>query len=290
MQHKSVLLDEVLVQVPSANAGRLLDVTAGGGGHFFEILAQRPAWTGVCLDRDPDARARLEARASEKGIRPDRWTFLPQTFSQDGGVAGSFTFALADLGISSFQLDDPARGMSFRSESAPDFRMDPTRGMSFREWLATQRESDLVFLFEEFAEEPRAKILAKAFGSIGDADLRSATTLADFVKRELRYGATSKKHPAAKIFQAFRMAINAEIPELKAMLAWVPTRLEPHGRFGVISFHSIEDRFVKNTFKSLAESGDFDILTKRPVAPSAGEVEFNSRARSAKLRVIEKNV
>lgn len=286
--HRSVLLDEVLSYVPQQSAGRLLDATAGGGGHFFEILKAHPHWTGVCLDRDPDARARLLARAAALEIAAERWQFLPQTFSSEQNVEGHFSYMLADLGISSFQIDDPARGMSFRSQAVPDFRMNPLLGPSFSEWLATQSEADLCFLFEEFAEEPKAKFLAKAFMRITPADLVSAETLAEFVKRELRYGDTSKRHPAARIFQAFRMAVNEELGELKSLLRWAPRRLAARGRLAIISFHSIEDRVVKNTFKSLADTGDFDILTKRPVAPSAGEVEINARARSAKLRVLEK--
>lgn len=284
------MLDEVILFVPELPNGRLLDVTAGAGGHFFEILKRRPSWSGVCLDRDPDAKARLLARAAEKGIDSSRWLFLPQQFSIEEGVSGMFSFVLGDLGISSFQLDDPSRGMSFKSNSVPDFRMNPQMGLGFAEWLKTQSEPSLTLLFEEFAEEPKAKRLAKAFMRISPADLVSASTLAEFVKRELRYGNTSKRHPAARIFQAFRMSINGELSELKSLMSWAPRRLQSGGRFAVISFHSIEDRVVKNTFKSLADTKDFDILTKRPVAPSTGEVDFNARARSAKLRVLEKRV
>lgn len=286
--HKSVLLDEVISFVPVTEVGRLLDVTAGGGGHFFEVLSQRPAWTGVCLDRDPDAKQRLHDRASEKGIGADRWLFLPQTFSVDTGVTGQFSYILGDLGISSFQIDDPSRGMSFKSDSPPDFRMNPMQGHSFAEWLRSQSSEQLEFIFEEFAEEPKAKLLARAFARIAPHEMASAAALAEFVRRELRYGHTSKKHPAARIFQAFRMAINGEMTELRTLMKWAPARLETGGRMAVISFHSVEDRVVKNTFKSLAESEDFDILTKRPVVPTTGEVDFNARARSAKLRVIEK--
>jgi 16S rRNA (cytosine1402-N4)-methyltransferase len=286
--HKSVLLDEVISFVPEASSGRLLDVTAGGGGHFFEILSLRPGWSGVCLDRDPDAKARLDIRASEKNIVSTQWRFLPQTFSSEHNIEGRFDYILADLGISSFQIDDPNRGMSFKSDSKPDFRMNPLEGPAFSEWLSTQSTDQLQFIFEEFAEEPKSKLLAKAFTKITEYDLLSAANLAEFVRRELRYGNTSKKHPAARIFQAFRIAINDELSELKSLLSWAPQRLDNGARLAIITFHSVEDRIVKNTFKSLADTGDFDILTKKPIVPTNGELDFNTRSRSAKLRVLRK--
>lgn len=289
LSHKSVLLDEVLNFVPEKSNGRILDVTAGGGGHFFEILTMRPKWVGVCMDRDPDALKRLEIRSEQKKIEADRWSFVGKPFSNISNVEGSFDYILADLGISSFQIDDPSRGMSFKSNSAPDFRMNPEQGESFEEWLRAQDINSLEFIFEEFAEEPKARLLAQAFKTkLTAVDLVSANSLAEFVKRELRYGPSSKKHPAARIFQSLRMAINDELGQLKALLSAAPYKLNIGGRLAIISFHSVEDRVVKNTFKSLAESKDFDILTKRPVVPGTGEVEINPRARSAKFRVIEK--
>ncbi|MBS1983998.1 MAG: 16S rRNA (cytosine(1402)-N(4))-methyltransferase RsmH [Bdellovibrionales bacterium] len=283
LQHVSVLLDEVISFVPARERGFLLDVTAGAGGHFFSILRTRPGWTGECWDRDPDAEARVRAHSEGR-----EFGFQRRRFGDAPAQLPACDYILADIGVSSFQLDDPSRGLSFKSEVAPDFRMDPTTGLPFRDWLRKTSEIELTRIFENYGEEPKAKRIAKEMKSWGDDTFTSARVLADRVKATLGYNTPSRTHPATRVFQALRIAVNDELGELERLLAWAPRALKPGGRLAIISFHSLEDRIVKNAFRALAASEDFVILTKKPLGPQDGEEAANPRARSAKLRVIEK--
>ena len=290
MKHVSVLLEEVLKACNSLGLeqARIADLTAGAGGHFFSLLDLSGAYSGVCVDRDPDAHKRLLENATLRQLDQSRWTYIKGQFSSALEESeDTFDFILADLGISSFQIDDPSRGMSFKSKQVPDFRMDPDHGESFADWLLKQSIGDLEFIFEEYAEEPRAKKLAHAMKSASQAQLESAEALSEFIKDALGYK-HSKRHPAARIFQAFRIEINDELGELKRMLKWAPAKLNQGGILALITFHSLEDRIVKNTFKTLAAKGPFDILTKKPIVPSEEELKLNSRSRSAKLRLLKK--
>lgn len=291
LKHVSVLLEEIISYVPAREDGFLLDVTAGGGGHFSSILGARPKWRGECWDRDPLAEARvrgtIEARglgARAEGLRFKRQTFGSPTSAPDHPC----DYILADIGVSSFQLDDPTRGMSLRSESPPDFRMDPENGVPFRDWLRKLNEFELTRIFQDYGEEPRAKKVAQEMKAWGDDAFVSAAALADRVRATLGYGSPSRIHPATRVFQALRIAVNDELGELERLLAWAPAALAPGGRLAIISFHSLEDRIVKNAFRALAAQGEFDILTKKPVVPSDAEAEENPRSRSAKLRVLER--
>ncbi len=289
--HVSVLLAEIIDAARTSPLREedaiLIDGTAGAGGHLTECLLASPRWRGLAIDRDPEAQARVMKTAHDKGVEA-RVDFRAGVFSKRPDFDGKLAFVLADLGISSFQIDDPARGLSLRSEQAPDFRMDPTRGASFSEWLAATSEADLVEILDGFGEEPKARKLARDLKSWGGDAFVSAKTLADRISKSLNYGSDSRIHPATRAFQAFRMAINDEVGELKALLRWAPDALAVGGRLAIISFHSIEDRLVKNRFRDLAEDGAFDILSKRPVIPSDEEIAANPRSRSAKLRILER--
>ena len=290
--HTSVLLDEILNALPEQNGGFFLDCTAGGGGHFFEILARRPTWRGECWDRDPAARARIESRAVQLSLL-EKITFQQKCFGDGVGATllqQRWNFILADLGVSSFQLDDASRGMSFRSEAPVDFRMDPTRGPTFLEWLRSKTIPELTDLLDRYGEEPKAQKLAEKLHqwSLSETMFLSAKSFADEVARALAYPTASRVHPATRAFQALRIAINDEMGELERLLNWAPPLLAPGGCLAIISFHSIEDRITKYRFRDLEKSGDFVILTKKPVIPSDLEVEENSRSRSAKLRILER--
>ena len=254
------------------------------------MLTERPEWRGECWDRDPLAVARIESRAREQKMI-ERMRFEKKTFSLAPTESGvRYATILADIGVSSFQLDDPERGMSLHSQVPPDFRMDPKSGVPFRDWLSTVSESRLAEIFEDFGEEPRAKKIAREMKSWGSDAFLTASELADRVTRVLGYESKSRVHPATRVFQALRVAINDEIGQLQAFLDWAPRFLEPGGRLMVISFHSIEDRIVKNRFRDLATKEDFDILTKKPLMALEDEVASNPRSRSAKLRVLQKKL
>jgi 16S rRNA (cytosine1402-N4)-methyltransferase len=288
LSHVPVLMQQVLSFVPENAEGRFLDVTAGGGGHFFAVLDARPNWKGECWDRDPRAEARLLTAIPLRALS-GRALFARKTFSEAPADKNSrFDFILADIGVSSFQLDDPESGMSLHSESVPDFRMDSQSGFDFWEWLSKTKEEELADLLFHYGEEPRARKLAKAMKSWGPHDAPTAKVLADKIAATLAYGTHSRRHPATRAFQALRIAINDELGELRAFLEWAPEHLSPGGRLAVISFHSLEDRIVKRTFRALADERDFGILTKRPLEASDEENSENPRARSAKLRVIER--
>jgi 16S rRNA (cytosine1402-N4)-methyltransferase len=286
-QHIPVLLREILELAPNLRKGKLLDVTAGGGGHFFSILSEHPEWVGECWDRDPLAQERIEKRASDLGVSK-KTRFLRRTFGEAPHDGETYDLILADIGVSSFQLDDLSRGMSLHSDSPPDFRMDPEHGIPFVEWLARCSESDLVMILEDYGEEPRAKKLAQALKRWGPETFASAKVLAAAIERELSYKTPSRVHPATRAFQALRIAINDELGELRRLLAWAPRHLNPGGRLLVISFHSLEDRIVKNEFRDLAKREGFVILTKKPLMAAEEETRANPRSRSAKLRALER--
>lgn len=288
LKHLSVLLNEVLEALPLKSSGKILDVTAGGGGHLGEILRQRADWRGQAWDQDPLAEARLREKFGEELKPGGRVEFRQKNFAVPPDSSERFDFILADLGISSFQVDDPERGLSLFSDQRPDFRMNPDSGPSFSEWLTAQSENDLAEVLENFGEEPRAKKLAKALKTWGPDKFVSSKILAENIERCLAYPSPSRTHPATRSFQAFRMAINDELRVLKSLLEWAPAHLHSGGRFAVISFHSLEDRFVKNTFRRLALEPSFVILTKKPLIPGERELQENPRSRSAKLRVLEK--
>jgi 16S rRNA (cytosine1402-N4)-methyltransferase len=289
LSHVPVLLKEVLSFLPAGQNQRFLDCTAGGGGHFFEILKRFEnisVLSAQCWDRDPLAKARIEKRAADLSLS-NSYLFKLKTFSVAPNPDEQFEIILADLGISSFQLDDPARGLSLHSDQAPDFRMNPEIGLSFSEWLETTPVGELESILRVYGEEPKAHKLAKALKNEAPP-LSSAKVFADWIAKILAYPPPSRRHPATRTFQAFRIAINQELQELESLLKWAPEHLAVGGVLMIISFHSLEDRMVKRRFRDLAESGCFDILTKKPVDPSEAEVSENPRARSAHLRVLTK--
>ncbi len=281
------MLEEVLSHLPNCSNGRLLDVTAGGGNHFFEILKQKFDWFGECWDFDPLAQKRIHEKSLKLKFE-NRIQFTSKNFIQPYVGPHKFDYILADLGVSSFQLDDLARGMSLKSQAPVDFRMNPNQGEKFDEWLDKKSESELVDILEKFGEEPKSKKLASEIKKLDKQIFQSSHMFAEKIAQILNYKSQSRIHPATRAFQAFRMSINKEFEALDSLLNWAPKVLSPGGRLAIISFHSIEDRLVKNMFSRLAQSQEFDILTSRPLVPSESEVSSNPRSRSAKLRIIQR--
>lgn len=297
-KHIPVLLEEVMQWLAPRAGGVYCDATLGFGGHSEEIL-NRSAPDGrlIGLDRDPAALVSARQRLARFG---DRVTFvhapfsdLPQALDRLGVPA--LHGCLADLGVSSMQLDEGERGFSFRRPGPLDMRMDPTRGESVADLLARLDEESLAVLIRELGEERHARGVARHILRARDAnELNSTADLAAAVAR----GVPRREHhkdPATRTFQALRMAVNDELGQLEQFLATAPGKLAVGGRLVLISFHSLEDRMAKRKFKALADASvrapsdpAVRILTKKVVVAAEPERLANPRSRSAKLRAVER--
>ena len=283
--HVSVLLREILSFAPEPT-GRILDATVGLGGHAFALLSAHPEASLLAFDRDGGA---IELASSHLGPFGGRVEFRHGDF-RDGlsGIAPeSLGYAIADLGVSSLQLDAPDRGFSFRFDAPLDMRMDPRSGRSASDILNTASEKELERILTEFGEEPKARAIARSV--IMERRARSNWTTSSFaglVRRDAR--GRPGLDPSTRAFQALRIATNRELEGLGTGLERLADLLRPGGRLAVIAFHSLEDRIVKNVFRTLKKSGAYELLTPKPVAPHDDETRQNPRSRSAKLRVIEK--
>jgi len=301
--HQPVLVREVLGFLAPSAGKRFLDCTFGGGGHSRAILEASPDVHVVALDRDPEAMARAEPLSSDF---PGRFALVDRDFGRLGGFAESgFDGVLFDFGVSSFQLDDPGRGFSFRADGPADMRLDPRGGVPAGLWLETATEEMMVRAVRDYGEEShwrgvvRALIAARGTGQLGrTASL--ARVIAEAIPAHARRA--SRIHPATRAFQGIRIAVNDEIGAIERALPAAFDRLRPAGVLCAISFHSLEDRPVKQFFRrmcgqpeSAEDSTPQDLrrrlaepLTRRPVTPSDDEVGSNPRSRSAKLRAIRK--
>jgi 16S rRNA (cytosine1402-N4)-methyltransferase len=290
--HEPVMVAEVLEHLAPARGGVFVDCTVGYGGHTRAML-DAGASRVIGLDRDPDAlrlaAAALVSEESRVELVHSDYRRLDEILDARGitGVDG----ILADLGVSSMQLDEAGRGFSFRRDEPLDMRMDRTSGLTAAEMIRDADERTLADVIYEFGEERHARRIARA---IVDARDRSAVDstgrLAEVVRRAVPRKGYSRIDPATRTFQAVRIWVNRELEGLDVFLTQAARRLRPGGRMAVIAFHSLEDRIVKHTLRSLQATGDIGlaIRTKRPVVPSEAEVERNPRARSAKLRVAER--
>jgi 16S rRNA (cytosine1402-N4)-methyltransferase len=286
--HVPVLLDEVLAWLDPQPGAVLVDATLGGGGHA-RALADRVAPDGlvVALDRDPAAVAAAEERLAGHRIRPIHGNYadLPEILEQLG--VETVDGVVMDLGISSDQLTDTDRGFSFAAEGPLDLRFDPTRGEPARRLVNRLSPEHLAELIHRYGEERFSRRIARAIVQRREQQpLNTAAELAEVVRRAVRRRPGGQRiDPATRTFQALRIAVNEELRWLEIALRRIPDCLRQGARFAVISFHSLEDRLVKEAFR-----GDYrlSILTRRPVRPGQAETERNVRARSAKLRVAQR--
>lgn len=303
--HQTVLLDEAVVAILGAPDGVYVDATFGRGGHTRHLLGKLgPNARVIGFDKDPAAIAAGQALAAADS----RFTIVHESFADilpvlaARGLAGGVDGVLADLGVSSPQLDDAERGFSFMNDGPLDMRMDPTRGQSVAEWIAGVAEDELARVMYEYGEERHSRRIARAIAKARqDKPITRTRELAEIVATA--HPAWEKhKHPATRAFQAFRIAINSELADIERFLRDALAVLKPRGRLAVISFHSLEDRMVKQFFQKEARGDDFppglpitvDMLNPRlriigkAIDPSAAEVAANPRSRSARLRVAEK--
>ena len=290
--HVSVLLNEAIEFLAVRRGGAYVDATVGAGGHSFAI-ASRLGAPGrlIAFDKDPAALAIARKRLIE--LPPQSSGDWPQielrnaSFAEIASLtAGSVDGILADLGLSSLQLTDAERGFSFQAEGPLDMRMDPRSERTADQVVNRFDEEDLANLIYEFGEERRSRRIARAI--VRARPIRSTAHLAQVVSAAARPMKHQRINPATQTFQAIRIWVNRELDDLKALLSAAPGVLKPGGRLVIINFQSLEDRMVKDAFRDGAHAGMYRLLTKKPFAPSRGEVEQNPRARSAKLRAVER--
>jgi 16S rRNA (cytosine1402-N4)-methyltransferase len=286
------MVHEVVAALQCRDGGLYVDGTLGLGGYAREILqASSPTGMVVGCDVDPEALEIAQRNLKEFGDRLNvvrgSYADLPRHLKKwDGKING----ICIDIGVSSLQIDRDARGFSFQREGPLDMRMNPDISRTAADLVNSIGANELAQWFWEYGEERFSRRIAAAIVRERSRKPFSTTTeLADCVKSAVSQSARfGRIHPATRVFQALRIRVNDELNELEKFLAIAPECLNDGGRVVVVSYHSLEDRLVKQSWKQLAGTKKFKIITKRPMAPSPGEVAANPRARSAKMRVLER--
>jgi len=297
--HIPVLTEEVIDLLLVKKSGTFLDVTSGFGGHSAAILEELNGGSLIATDQDPEAIRFLKSKfKTEKriSIHQARFSELHKLFS-----ANDFDGILADIGVSSYQLDTAERGFSFMKDGPLDMRMNQNIGEDASSWLNKAPEQEISHIIWKYGEEKKAKRIAKAIVEARKSfKIRTTKELAEIILEETPRRFNDKKHPATKTFQAIRIFINNELEELDLLLDFASKHLKIGGRTCIISFHSLEDRMVKRFFRdhsrrdpklsklpNLADDSSFKLVTKA-IKPSENEMNINPRSRSATLRVIER--
>jgi len=288
-QHYPVLLREVLQYLAPEKGDKLLDVTAGYGGHAEAILNITGQTEGsVLIDRDQNAISQLQKIFPKKSPEIIKGDFS-KTSQELLDKGRRFDLILADLGVSSPHLDNANRGFSFQYEGPLDMRMDESVPLTADDIVNTYNEQDLSKIIRDYGEDPKAKRIAHAIAN--NRPIQKTTDLALIVERVYGGRIKHKTHPATRTFQALRIAVNDELTQIKTALPVWMQLLNPGGRLAVISFQSLEDRIVKQIFLEHGANqydASLNLLTKKPITGSQDELVFNPRARSAKLRVAVK--
>jgi 16S rRNA (cytosine1402-N4)-methyltransferase len=288
--HEPVMVTETVEALAPARGGLYVDCTVGLGGHARAIL-DAGADRLIGLDRDPDALAQA---AADLASYADRVELVHADYRDIESILAARGIAavggaLADLGMSSMQLEAEGRGFTFRRDEPLDMRMDRSQGRTATDLLRDVREDDLADVLFQFGEERYARRIARAIvGARRAAPIVRTSQLAAIVRRSMPSRGHQRIDPATRTFQAVRIWVNRELEGLDMFLTGVVRLLAIGARLVVISFHSLEDRIVKQTFRALARDAAVRLLTKRPLTPSEAEVARNPRARSAKLRAIER--
>lgn len=321
LQHRPVLADEVLAGLNVQPGGRFIDGTLGGGGHTQLLLQQSRSTRRrahrdsradgdaggqvLGLDVDPAAIRRVRKRFPGE-ISAGRLSVAQAPFDQMDRIARQRGFTgvdgiLLDLGLSSFQLDTPARGFAFRHDGPLDMRFDPSTGSSAAELINNSSWEEIADILYQYGEERQSRSIARAI--VASRPVSTTAELADIVCRTLRSRGRQRIHPATRTFQALRIAVNDELGQLARAMSQIPALLRPTGRVAIISFHSLEDRLVKEWMRDNARRFRPDptlpaggqeqipvlaVCNKKPIVPAAAEIEENPRSRSARLRIAEK--
>lgn len=297
--HIPVLTEEVIEFLLVKKNGTFLDVTSGFGGHSAAILEELNGGSLIATDQDPEAIRFLKSKFKNEeriSIHQARFSELHKLFS-----ANNFDGILADIGVSSYQLDTAERGFSFMKDGPLDMRMNQNIGEDASSWLNNAPEQEISNIIWKYGEEKKAKRIAKAIVEARKSfKIRTTKELAEIILEETPRRFNDKKHPATKTFQAIRIFINNELEELDLLLDFASKHLKIGGRTCIISFHSLEDRMVKRFFRdhsrrdpklsklpNLADDSSFKLVTKA-IKPSENEMNINPRSRSATLRVIER--
>lgn len=306
-KHFTVMKDEcvsaLVENAPLDQKSYYADLTFGGGGHSFEFLYRNPLFNVRSTDQDPDALKNGYARIAEEKMQ-DRIKLIETNFmhfsdmirvhSPEVFEAGGFQGILLDLGVSSHHFDEGSRGFSFRFDAPLDMRMNYTSDefLTAAEVVNSYSEENLRRIFEEYGEEKNArKIAAKIVTERKTKAIETTKELENIIfhcyPKEHRYG---KTNPSTKVFQALRLEVNKELEVLQETINQLIPLLKVGGRLAIISFHSLEDRIVKNLFRDAQASEELpvEVLTKKPILPTDEEILTNSRSRSAKLRVLER--
>lgn len=300
------MLGECIDALEIKKDGIYCDLTLGGGGHSLEIAKRLDKGRLICFDRDMDAINAAKARLIEYG---DKITFVHSNFSAFAETLDALGIdkvdgVLADLGVSSYQLDNAERGFSYMNDAPLDMRMDQTKELTAYDVVNTYSEDELKRVIRDYGEENFASAIARRIVREREKEpIRTTLELTDIIKASMPQKAKQGgHHPAKRTFQAIRIEVNGELDAIPKTVRAVTERLNEGGRFAVITFHSLEDRLVKKGFAEAAEGctcprsfpicvcgnvPKVKIITKKPILPSDGELEVNPRSRSAKLRVCE---
>lgn len=305
--HRSVMLNECIDGLNIKPDGIYVDGTCGGAGHSFEIAKRLDTGKLICIDQDPDAIA-----AASKRLEPykERVIIVKSNFSEAAGVCRNLGYdridgLLLDLGVSSFQLDEASRGFSYNADAPLDMRMSDTNPLTAYEVVNSYSESELKSILFEYGEERFAgRIASKIVNARAIKPIETTIELSELIKSAIPSAARNGgHHPAKRSFQAIRIEVNGELDVIAPTIETVCGVMNSGGRMAIITFHSLEDRAVKQAYQKLAEGctcpKDFPvcvcgnkpkikIITKKPIVPSETELEENPRSRSAKLRIAEK--
>ena len=292
-RHVPVLLKEAIEYLQVRAGSTILDCTLGLAGHAVEIVRRLgPAGRLIGFDRDPEAlglaKERLDGVRAELGSRAPAIEVIGEAFSAAPlhVAPGSVDGMLADIGVSSLQLDEASRGFSFMADGLLDMRMDTRRGPTAAQVVNEASERELADLIYEYGEERRSRRIARAI--VRGRPVTTTGQLARIIAAAAPAMKQDRIHPATRTFQALRIHVNRELDEIKALMEAAPKLLKPSGRLVVISFHSLEDRIVKDSLREGAHQGIWTVLTRKPVTAGEKEIEQNPRSRSAKLRAAER--
>lgn len=305
-QHVSVLLQECIDGLAIRPDGIYVDGTTGGGGHSLEIVKRLTTGRLICIDQDLDAHAAAKIRLAEY---LDKITFVHDNFGNIGQILDGLGIAqidgmLMDIGVSSYQLDEAERGFSYQQDAPLDMRMDESKPFSAYDVVNTYSEADLNRIIYTYGEERWAKRIAQFIVKQRElAPIQTTGELVDVIKKAIPKGARKDgPHPAKRTFQAIRIEVNAELEVLENAIAQAAQRLTAGGRLCIITFHSLEDRIVKEAFRKqenpcvcppefpvcvCGKKPKGKIVTRKPIIPSPQELQQNPRSRSAKLRILE---